>query len=105
VLFSLLAAMSAAAVGLFVVSRREMNWWQAIAGIVIAGGGIAALHYLGRAALRGAALIVRLPCRWKTCRWKTGTHRNQTVSGRHGAHLRSDLRVVDLASFRKGLMF
>jgi diguanylate cyclase (GGDEF)-like protein/PAS domain S-box-containing protein len=58
VLFSLLAAMSAAVVALFVVSRREMNWWQAIAGSVVMGGGIAAMHYTGMAAMRCAAVIV-----------------------------------------------
>ena len=58
VLFSLLAAIAASAVALFVVSRPEMNVWQGIAGSVVMGGGIAAMHYIGMAAMRCSAVVV-----------------------------------------------
>jgi len=54
---SLLAAIAASAVALFVVSRAEMHVWQALAGSVVMGGGIAAMHYIGMAAMRCAAVI------------------------------------------------
>jgi len=53
----LLAAIAASAVALFVVSRAEMHVWQALAGSVVMGGGIAAMHYIGMAAMRCAAVI------------------------------------------------
>ena len=46
VLLSLLAAIFASAVALFVVSRKKLNWPRAVAGGVIMGGGI------GRASCR-----------------------------------------------------
>jgi len=51
----MLAAIAASAVALFVVSRAEMHVWQALAGSVVMGGGIAAmpLHRHGRDALCG----------------------------------------------------
>ncbi|MFZ0438689.1 MAG: diguanylate cyclase, partial [Candidatus Sulfotelmatobacter sp.] len=55
---SLLAAIAASAVALFVVSRPEMNVWQGIAGGVVMGGGIAAMHYIGMAAMRCSAVVV-----------------------------------------------
>jgi diguanylate cyclase (GGDEF)-like protein/PAS domain S-box-containing protein len=58
VLLSLLAAIAASAVALFVVSRPEMNVWQGIAGSVVMGGGIAAMHYIGMAAMRCSAVVV-----------------------------------------------
>jgi diguanylate cyclase (GGDEF)-like protein/PAS domain S-box-containing protein len=58
VLLSLLAAIAASAVALFVVSRPEMNVWQGIAGGVVMGGGIAAMHYIGMAAMRCSAVVV-----------------------------------------------
>jgi diguanylate cyclase (GGDEF)-like protein/PAS domain S-box-containing protein len=45
-------------VALFVVSRPEMNVWQGIAGSVVMGGGIAAMHYIGMAAMRCSAVVV-----------------------------------------------
>jgi diguanylate cyclase (GGDEF)-like protein/PAS domain S-box-containing protein len=55
---SLLAAISTSGVALFVVSRLKMNVWQAIAGSMLMGGGIAATHYIGMAAMRCSAMIV-----------------------------------------------
>lgn len=52
VLVSLLAAIGASAVALFVVSRRRMDWGRALAGGVIMGGGVATMHYIGMAAMR-----------------------------------------------------
>jgi diguanylate cyclase (GGDEF)-like protein/PAS domain S-box-containing protein len=58
VLISLLAAIAASGVALFVVSRPKMSLWQEVAGSVVMGGGIAAMHYIGMAAMRCAANIV-----------------------------------------------
>src|SRR5882724_5648081 len=52
VLLSLLTAILASAVALFVVSRREMGMGRAMLGSVCMGGGIAAMHYTGMAAMR-----------------------------------------------------
>jgi len=56
VLLSLLAAIMASAVALFVVSRREMKLLQAAAGSVAMVSGIAAMHYIGMAAMRVPAM-------------------------------------------------
>ena len=56
VLLSLIAAIFASAVALFIVSRRKMGWPQALLGSLIMGGGIAAMHYIGMAAMRLAAM-------------------------------------------------
>jgi two-component system, sensor histidine kinase and response regulator len=52
VLLSLLAAVFAAAVALFVVSRRKMGLFRAAVGSSFMGGGIATMHYIGMAAMR-----------------------------------------------------
>src|SRR6266851_741231 len=52
VLLSLIAAVFASAVALFVVSRNTMSWARALAGSAIMGGGIATMHYTGMAAMR-----------------------------------------------------
>jgi PAS domain S-box-containing protein len=52
VLYSLLAAVFSSGVALFVVSRRRMTWWSAVAGSVVMGSGIAAMHYTGMYAMR-----------------------------------------------------
>ena len=51
VIVSLLAAIAASAVALFTVSRERMTVPQQIAGSLIMGGGIAAMHYIGMAAM------------------------------------------------------
>jgi diguanylate cyclase (GGDEF)-like protein/PAS domain S-box-containing protein len=58
VLLSLFAAIAASGVALFVVSRAKMSVGQGIAGSVVMGGGIAAMHYVGMAAMRCPAVIV-----------------------------------------------
>ena len=58
VVLSLLAAVAASGVALFVVSRTKMTVWQEVAGSVVMGSGIAAMHYIGMAAMRCAAVIV-----------------------------------------------
>jgi len=52
VVVSLLAAICASMVALFVVSRRQMGWGRALAGSATMGGGIATMHYIGMAAMR-----------------------------------------------------
>ncbi|MGH9469795.1 MAG: MHYT domain-containing protein [Terriglobia bacterium] len=59
VLLSLLAAILASAVALFVVSRKRLNAANAVAGSIVMGGGVAAMHYIGMAAMRQAAM-----CHW-----------------------------------------
>jgi PAS domain S-box-containing protein len=61
VLVSLLAAILAAAVGLYVVSRRFMSLRRAVAGSVVIGAGIAGMHYIGMEAMRLVA-----GCRYDT---------------------------------------
>jgi diguanylate cyclase (GGDEF)-like protein/PAS domain S-box-containing protein len=58
VVLSLIAAISASGVALFVVSRPKMGLWQMIAGSVVMGSGIAAMHYVGMAAMQIPVVIV-----------------------------------------------
>jgi diguanylate cyclase (GGDEF)-like protein/PAS domain S-box-containing protein len=58
VALSLLAAIGASGIALFVVSRTKMGFPQEIAGSVVMGCGIAAMHYIGMAAMRCPAVIV-----------------------------------------------
>jgi diguanylate cyclase (GGDEF)-like protein/PAS domain S-box-containing protein len=58
VVLSLLAAIAASGVALFVVSRQRMGVGQEIAGSMVMGSGIAAMHYIGMAAMRCPAEIV-----------------------------------------------
>jgi len=62
VLLSLLAAVFASAVALFVVSRNEMGLFRVVVGSIAMGGGIATMHYTGMAAMRLAAMM----------RWSSG---------------------------------
>jgi len=61
VLLSLIAAVFASAVALFVVSRKKMGWPRALAGSTIMGGGIATMHYTGMAAMRMPATLTYNP--------------------------------------------
>jgi two-component system, sensor histidine kinase and response regulator len=61
VLLSLLAAVAASWVALFVVSRETMTLPQAIMGSLFIGGGIAAMHYIGMAAMRLPAMCEYSP--------------------------------------------
>lgn len=54
---SLLAAVAASAVALLIVSRKTMGVVQEITGSVIMGSGIAAMHYIGMAAMRVPAKV------------------------------------------------
>jgi two-component system sensor histidine kinase/response regulator len=56
VLASLAAAILASAVALYVVSRADMGFNQAALGSVFMGAGIAAMHYIGMAAMRLPAM-------------------------------------------------
>jgi diguanylate cyclase (GGDEF)-like protein/PAS domain S-box-containing protein len=57
VFLSLLAAMIASAAALFTVSRKRMGAWQVVLGSICMGSGIAAMHYIGMAALRVSARV------------------------------------------------
>ena len=56
VLWSLLAAILASAVALFLVSRSKLGVVRASLGSILMGGGIAAMHYIGMAAMRLPAM-------------------------------------------------
>ena len=56
VLLSLLAAILASAVALYVVSRQKMSASRAVAGSLLMGAGIAGMHYIGMAAMRVPAI-------------------------------------------------
>ena len=56
VLASLLVAILASAVALYVASRQKMGRVEALTGSVIMGGGIAGMHYIGMAAMRLPAI-------------------------------------------------
>lgn len=55
VLLSLLAAILASVVALFVVSRQRMGVFRAVLGSIVMGSGIATMHYVGMEAMRMAA--------------------------------------------------
>jgi PAS domain S-box-containing protein len=56
VLLSLLAGIVASAIALFTVSRTRLRWPAALAGSVLQGAGIAAMHYIAMAAMRLAGM-------------------------------------------------
>src|SRR6195256_2153325 len=56
VLLSLFAAILAAVIALYDVSRQEMGASRALAGSVLMGAGIASMHYIGMAAMRLPAI-------------------------------------------------
>ncbi len=56
VLLSLFAAIVASITALHVVSREKMSAFQAVAGSVLMGAGIASMHYIGMAAMRLPAM-------------------------------------------------
>jgi two-component system sensor histidine kinase/response regulator len=56
VLASMVAGVSASAVALFVVSRKTMGMTAAIAGSLLMGSGIAAMHYIGMESMRLQAM-------------------------------------------------
>jgi PAS domain S-box-containing protein len=56
VLVSLLAAVVASAIALFVVSRKTMDLFRALVGSVLMGSAIAGMHYIGMTAMRLRAM-------------------------------------------------
>src|ERR1700736_4033801 len=56
VLASLLVAILASAVALYVASRQKMGPVEVLTGSVILGGGLAGMHYIGMAAMRLPAI-------------------------------------------------
>ena len=56
VLLSLIAAILASVIALYVVSRQKMDGSRALAGSVLMGAGIASMHYIGMAAMRLPAI-------------------------------------------------
>jgi PAS domain S-box-containing protein len=56
VMLSLLAAILASVIALYVVSRQKMGASRAVAGSVLMGAGIASMHYIGMAAMRLPAI-------------------------------------------------
>src|ERR1700681_2499980 len=56
VLLSLLAAILASVIALYVVSRKKMGASRAVAGSALMGAGIASMHYIGMAAMRSSAM-------------------------------------------------
>jgi PAS domain S-box-containing protein len=61
VLLSLFTAIVASGAALFIVSRETMGLGRALVGSVLLGGGIAAMHYIGMAAMRLRAARVYSP--------------------------------------------
>jgi len=61
VAISLLSAVFASGVALFVVSRQKMGLRQAVLGSLVMGSGIAAMHYIGMAAMRLPAMCSYAP--------------------------------------------
>jgi len=57
VLLSLLAAIMASGVALFLASGRRLGAWRIAIGSVVMGAGIAGMHYIGMAAMRLPAAI------------------------------------------------
>ena len=56
VLLSMVAAVAASAVALFLVSRKTMGIPTAVLGSIVMGGGILAMHYIGMEAMRLPAM-------------------------------------------------
>lgn len=89
VVVSLLAAIFASGVALYVVSRKNMGTAQAVTGSIIMGAGIAGMHYIGMAAMRLAgdchydlrivtlsvvlAVVISLVALWQTFHFREET--------------------------------
>jgi PAS domain S-box-containing protein len=56
ILAALPVAIFASAVALYAASRQKMGWAEALTGSLVMGAGIAALHYIGMAAMRLPAI-------------------------------------------------
>jgi PAS domain S-box-containing protein len=66
VLASLLVAILASAVALYVASRKKMGLVAALTGSICMAAGVAGMHFLGMAAMRLPA-IIRFSAFWVTC--------------------------------------
>jgi PAS domain S-box-containing protein len=64
VAYSLIAAIAASAVALYVVSRERLQTTHLIAGSILMGGGVATMHYTGMAAMRMKAMHHYNPKLW-----------------------------------------
>jgi len=64
VLLSLLAAIFASFIALFIVSREQLTSFRVIVGSLLMGAGIATMHYTGMAAMRLAAMHHYNPGLW-----------------------------------------
>src|ERR1700678_2083851 len=64
VIVSLLAAIVASFIALYVVSRQRMTRVHLIAGSLLMGAGIATMHYTGMAAMRQGAMHFYGPTLW-----------------------------------------
>ena len=64
VAFSLLSAIAASSIALYVVSRQHMTPSYAVMGSLLMGTGIATMHYTGMAAMRMAAMHYYNPGLW-----------------------------------------
>jgi PAS domain S-box-containing protein len=61
VLVSLLVAILASAVALYVASRQKMGWIEALVGSAVMSAGIAGMHYIGMAGMRLPAIALYSP--------------------------------------------
>lgn len=57
VILSLLAAIAASGLALFLTSRPQVSWRQLVSGSLVMGAAIAGMHYIGMAAIRLRAII------------------------------------------------
>ncbi len=57
VIVSLLAAIAASGLALFLTSRPQVSWRQLVSGSLLMGAAIAGMHYIGMAAIRLQAII------------------------------------------------
>ena len=64
VAYSLVAAIAASAVALYIVSRERLQTSRVIAGSILMGGGVATMHYTGMAAMRMKAMHHYNPKFW-----------------------------------------
>jgi two-component system, sensor histidine kinase and response regulator len=92
VVASLLAAVLAAAIALFVASREKLGVFQAVVGSICMGGAVAGMHYIGMAAMRLPAMchyspwivaisvVLAIAISWVAL-WLTFHFREETKSG------------------------
>ena len=115
VLWSLLAAVLASAVALFVVSRKQMGPLSIGSGGLLMGSGIAAMHYIGMEAMRLPAMchyslglvflsvvlavVISLVALWLTFHLRTET---RSMGCEFSAELRDRKHAEKLRLFSRG---